>query len=135
MSEEISELNREVNKALRAVNSLGVAVAGLRFGRVKENLGIIGEAMDALSKLQARIFEAQPELEFHHDENRADTEYMATYREHLRNAASYHASGDVSASIKALHKALEMEPPPLPYEIVIKEIERVTASAERDNLE
>ncbi len=102
---------------------------GGRIEAVADHVRNIASALEALKRLQAELWNANPELEFHYDGTRPDSEYMRVYRRHLRRAAEYEAAGDKRRALRQLESALQMELPPLPHEVVTKEIARIASDA------
>ena len=125
MSNEIEELNKAINLALRSIDRVARMVAGMEFEPKGQNIRLAAEALEALTTIQRQIFESNPDLEFHYDESRPDTSYMSEFREHLDQASRYEALGQTDAALAELQKAISMELPPLPFEVVTREIRRI----------
>ena len=131
MAGNLYDLNRYLNQALRAVNSAIVAASKVGLESVKDDTRALVEIMEALSNVQRRIYEIEPELEYHYDASRPDTQYMRQHRQHLTKASEHEAQGDIAGALDQLRLALDMEPPPIAYEVVLREkgrLEKLRAS-------
>ena len=125
MSNEIEELNKAINLALRSIDGVARKIADMEFEPKSQNIRLAAEALDALTVIQRRIFESNPDLEFHYDESRPDTSYMSQFREYLAQASRYESLGETDAALAELQKAISMGLPPLPFEVVTNEIRRI----------
>lgn len=128
--DDINEnLNRSINHALRSVNYIAVELARSECEERSENIKKIASVLELLADVQRTIYKVRPDLEYHYDNERAPTEYMVQFRNHLLAARKLEESGKIPEALEELRLALAMEPPPLPHERLVAEIKRVAESA------
>lgn len=128
MTDKIEQLNRQINHALRSVNSVATSVASNELEPRSENVDKVASALTLLADVQQRIFETYPELEYHYDETRPPTKYMEQFRNHLASADELSSAGHTSEALEELRNALAMEPPPLAHEMLVVKIKEVAAA-------
>lgn len=103
------------------------AVAASSLGKGSGHVDRLASAIAALTDIQREIYETNPELEYHYDEARPPTKYMAKFRNHLDRADELLATGEADAAIEELRQALVMEPPPLAHEMLVAKIKDVAS--------
>lgn len=120
---ELERLNRDVNRALRELNGIAVAVSSATLANRKGALHEAAEALVHLDNLQRLIYASDPTLEYHYDPDRPATDAMAALARVVDEAEKQIKDGDISLAVKTLQLALEMEPPPLAYESIQKRLQ------------
>ena len=118
----LEELNRAVNRALRALNGIAVSVASSSLPDRTVALQEITQALAHVDSLQRLIVVSDPGLEYHYDPNRPPSRIMRTINDLVEAAEHHIRQGDVSAAQEILQRVQEMEPPPLPYEAIEKRL-------------
>jgi hypothetical protein len=91
-------------------------------------LGEITEALTHVDKLQSLVFAADPELEYHHDPNRAPSRIMKEVAALVEAAERHLAEGNAAAAERTFQRACEMEPSPLAYETIEKRLNALRKS-------
>jgi len=119
---KLEELNRSVNRVLRALNSLAVSVASSSLADRSSALDEVTQALEHVNELQRRIVASDPTLEYHHDPHRPPTKAMKAIADLVEEAEQLAKKGDAKAAEEALKRACAMEPPPLAYEMIEKRI-------------
>lgn len=119
----LEELNRAVNRALRALNGIAVSVTSSSLPDRNAALQEITQALAHVDALQRLIVVSNPDLEYHHDPNRPPSPLMRTIADLVEAAENDRQQGNVSAAEVALKRALAMEPPPLAYEMIEKRLD------------
>lgn len=118
----LADLNRLVNRSHRALNEVALRAVECTLADRQTAMDHLTNAMESLMRFQRCITKQDPSLEYHHDPQRAPTEFMRSIAGTVARADSALAVGDVSAAAGLLKDALDMEPPPLAYEIISKKL-------------
>lgn len=119
---ELEKLNRSVNRSLRELNGIAVAVSSSLWTDRKAALHEVIQALAHLDAVQRLIYTSDPKLEYHFDPNRPPTHAMTMLAQLVDKAEDQARNGDVPGAKQALQRALELEPPPLAYETIEKRL-------------
>jgi hypothetical protein len=125
------ELNRSVNRALRELNKIAVCVASSSIERRNEATRAITQALAHLDSLQQCIISSAPDLEFHYDPNREPSRLMRVITDLAEVAESHVQQGNTKAATEAFLQLMDMEPPPLIYEMIEKRLASLGATGNR----
>ncbi len=118
----LEELNRAVNRALRALNALALRTASSALPDRDAGLREITQALAHVDSLQRLIVAADPGLEYHHDPNRPPSRIMREIANVVEEAEKQVRAGNVARAMEMLQRAQSMEPPPLAYESIEKRL-------------
>jgi hypothetical protein len=118
----LDEINRAVNRALRALNEVAVSIGSSSLSDRNVALGEITEALAHVDKLQALLYSFDPSLEYHYEPNRPPTRTMKEISDLVEAGERHAQAGNVTAAIEAFERARDLEPPPLPYEMIEKRL-------------
>lgn len=125
----LEDLNREINRALRAANRVAVDVASSSLQDRKAALHEITQALAHIDKLQRMIVAQDPDLEYHFDPDKEPTPTMKSIADLVEAADRHIAEGRQAEAVEILQRACDLEPPPLVYEMIEKRLKGLNAEA------
>ena len=119
------EFNKLLNIANRSINNASLAAAESDFAFRRLAIAKLVECQRALAEVREILIKNAPQVEYHYDESRKPTEFMEDINSMVRQSKNLELDDDISAAISVLESALLLEPPPLPYENIEREIARL----------
>lgn len=119
----LDELGRLLSRALRAANDVAVILPVSPLLERKAALDAVVEAVVQLTKAQDLLVKQEPSLEYHYDPTRPPSQLMKMVAELRKQAESNLAQGKIADAAQLLQQAREMEPPPLTYESITKQLD------------
>jgi len=125
---EYESINKLLNKAQRIIDQIAREIVRLKYMPEKENMKKTVDAVSLLNEVQKSIWKVEPDLSATsklEDESNQESGYMKEYRAYLIKANHYEGINDYQNAILELQKALDMEPPHIMHEVVIRELERL----------
>jgi hypothetical protein len=125
MMKTLDEINRSINRALRAANQVAVEVAASPLNNRAAAIQEITQALAHIDALQRMLVADDPSLEYHFDPGRGPTPAMTRVRDLVECAEKHVEAGQLNAAAEALQRACDLEPPPLVYETIAKRLEEV----------
>ena len=131
MMTNFDELNRSVNRVLRELNKIAVCVASSSIERRNEATHAITLALAHMDSLQRYIILSAPDLEYHYDPDREPSRLMRVMADLAETAESYVQQGNTKAATEAFLQLMNMEPPPLIYEMIEKRLASLGAKSKR----
>lgn len=129
---DLEELNRAINRTLRALNGIAIRapLSGLKDS--KAALREITEAVAHLDALQRMVVASDEGLEYHFDPRRPPTRSMKEIADLVESAEDHVRRGKILAAEDMLRRAQEKEPPPLVYEAIAKRLDSIRGNQQRD---
>ncbi len=128
---QLEEINREINRALRAANQVAVDVASSPLRDRNAALHEITQALAHIDTLQRMVVAEDPSLEYHFEPNREPTSAMKKISSLVETADNLIRDGKRAEAAEALQRARDLEPPPLVYEMIERRLEELKANVAR----
>ena len=126
----LEQLNREINRALRATNRVALDVASSTLHDRQAALNEITQALAHIDALQRILIAQDASLEYHFDPDREPTAAMETIAGLVEAADKHLQSGRRTEAIAVLQSACDLEPPPLVYEMLEKRLNELKRGTE-----
>jgi Flp pilus assembly protein TadD len=117
----LDELNKAINRALRLLNGIAVNVPSVAPKNDAALAEIVG-AVERMYNLQRLVVALRPDLEYHSDPAKPPTRVMKDLAELLEEAETHIRAGNLAAADEVLKRACDLEPPPLAYEQIEKRL-------------
>ncbi len=119
------ELNQALNRSLRAVDEACLLIVDVKSQTYESDINSAVKAVSLLANIQENLYKLAPECSWHYEKNKPDTPFMSTIRKLFKDAHALELKGNIKGSIKILLGALQLEPPPIQYEEIKKELLRL----------
>lgn len=125
---EYETINKLLNKGQRVIDQIAREIVSLKYMPAKENMQKTVKALSLLNEVQKSVWRVEPDLSAipkSKDKSNHESRYMKEYRAYIIKSSHYEDNNDLPNAIIELKKALDMEPPHIMYEVIIKELERL----------